>query len=240
MNPSDTLSFVEPITEPEVLEGIAALPTEEDLPCDDGEPMETPRHREQMWLLIHSLQMYWSQRIDYYVTGNMFLHYDLQNRKKFRGPDFFLVLDVEDRERKSWVVWQEGMRFPDVIIELLYDTTRNVDKGEKKTLYERVFRTEEYYLYDPFSQEFIGYRLHGARYEERTPDAQGRIYSPATGLFLAVRNERLRWLTPEGDVLPSPMERAEQERERAEQERERAERAEQILESYVRRFGKLE
>jgi Uma2 family endonuclease len=240
MSLSDTLSFVEPITEPEVLEGIAALPTEEDLPCDDGEPMETPRHREQMWLLIHSLQMYWSQRTDYYVTGNMFLHYDLQNRKKFRGPDFFLVLDVEDRERKSWVVWQEGMRFPDVIIELLSDTTRGVDKGGKKILYERVFRTEEYYLYDPFSQEFIGYRLRGARYEERAPDAQERLYSPATGLFLAVRNERLRWLTPEGDVLPSPMERAEQERERAEQERERAERAEQLLESYVRRFGKLE
>jgi len=51
------------------------------------------------------------------------------------------------------------MRFPDVIIELLSDTTRHIDKGEKKTLYERVFRTGEYYLYDPLSQEFIGYHL---------------------------------------------------------------------------------
>ena len=96
------LSISEPITEPEVLAGIEALPTEDDLPCDDGEPMETPRHREQMELLIQSLQAHWSERIDYYIAGNMFLHYDPQNRRKFRGPDFFLVLDVNNRERKSW------------------------------------------------------------------------------------------------------------------------------------------
>ena len=163
------------------------------------------------------------------------------------------MLDVEDRERKSWVVWQEGMRFPDVIIELLSDTTREVDKGEKKALYERVFHTAEYYLYDPFSQEFVGHHLRGARYEEVKLDAEGKIHSPVTGLFLAVRGDWLRLMTTEGKLLLSPMElmeqerqraeqerqRAEQERQRAEQERQRAERAEQLLEAYRRRFGNL-
>jgi len=155
MGASAAFSFTEPITEPEILESIAALPGEDDLPCDDGEPMESARHRDQMWLLIYSLKAYWSDRI--LRGGNMFIHYDPDNRQRFRGPDFFLVLDVEDRERKSWVVWREGMRFPDVIIELLSDSTRTIDKGEKKALYERVFRTAEYYRYDPFSQEFLGY-----------------------------------------------------------------------------------
>jgi hypothetical protein len=41
----ETLSFIEPITEPDILADIDALPTEDDLPCDDGEPMETARHR---------------------------------------------------------------------------------------------------------------------------------------------------------------------------------------------------
>ncbi len=40
-------SFSEPITEPDILESIRALPTEDDLPCDDAEPMETPRHRDR-------------------------------------------------------------------------------------------------------------------------------------------------------------------------------------------------
>ncbi|HXG22649.1 MAG TPA: Uma2 family endonuclease [Methylomirabilota bacterium] len=245
----ETPSFTEPITEPDILASIASLPTEDDLPCDDGEPMETARHREQMEVLIQSLQVYWAERRNYYVGGNMFLHYDPRNRKKFRGPDFFLVLDVDNRERKSWVVWQEGMRFPDVIIELLSDSTREVDKGEKKTLYERVFHTGEYYLYDPFSQEFIGYHLHGPHphYIEVQPDATGKIFSPTVGLYLVVRNGWLRWMTPEGAIVPSPMElaeqehqRAEQEHQRAEQEHQRAERLEQLLTEYQQRFGKLE
>jgi len=240
--PEAALSFTEPITEPDILADIDALPTEDELPCDDGEPMETPRHREQMEVLIRSLQAHWSERHDYYVGGNMFLHYDPRSRKKFRGPDFFLVMNVENRERKSWVVWQEGMRFPDVIIELLSDSTRNVDKGEKKTLYEQVFRTAEYYLYDPFSQEFVGYHLHGIHYKEVQPDGRGQLYSPVTGLYLAVRDGWLRWLTAEGNLLLSPEELWEQERQRnkqlqqrAEQEAQRADQAQQRAEQEAQR-----
>jgi Uma2 family endonuclease len=247
-------SFSEPITEPDILESIRALPTEDDLPCDDGEPMETPRHRDQMILLIESLTLHWADRQNYYVGGNMFVHYDPQNRRRSRGPDFFLVLDVEERERRSWVVWQEDMRFPDVIIELLSDSTREIDKGEKKALYERMFRTQEYYLYDPFSQEFLGYHLQGLHYQEIPPDAQHQIYSAVTGLYVGVRDGWLRWLTTAGVLVPTPREwagqerqRAEQERQRAEQERQRAEQAtqrvaqvEQLLEAYRRRFGNLE
>lgn len=243
----ESLSFAEPITEPDILASIAALPTEDDLPYDDGVPMETAFHRDQMWTLIYSLQTYWADLPRNYIGGNMFLYYDPQNLRKFRGPDFFIVLDVEDRKRKSWVVWQEGMRFPDVIIELLSDSTREIDKGEKKTLYERVFHTAEYYLYDPLSQEFICYHLQGGRYETIEPDEQGKVYSPSTGLYLAVRGEWLRWLTPEGTIVPTPGElaelehaRADQAEQRAEQERQRAEQAEQLLEKYRRQFGKLD
>ncbi len=231
----ETVSFIEPITEPDILADIATLPTEDDLPYDDGEPMETARHREQMEVLIGSLQVHWAERRNCYVGGNMFLHYDPYNRRKFRGPDFFLVLDVEERERKSWVVWQEGMRFPDLIIELLSDSTRTTDKTEKKTLYGRVFHTGEYYLYDPFSQEFVGYHFHGPHphYEEIQPDATGKIYSPTAGLYLVVQNEWLRWMTPDGVLVPTPMELAQQQRQRADH-------AEQLLAEYEKRFGKLE
>ena len=224
-----------------------SLPTEDDLPCDDGEPMETARHREQMNLLIESLQAYWKEERKYYTGGNMFMHYDLNDKRKFRGPDFFLVLDTENRERKSWVVWQEG-KYPDMIIELLSDTTRKIDKNAKKTLYEQVFKTPEYYLYDPHSYEFLGYRLSGTGYIPVIPDKYKRIYSPVTGLWLAVRKERLRWLTPDGELVPSHAElaeqekmhaeqeksRAEQERIRAEQEKSRAENAETRLREAVR------
>jgi Uma2 family endonuclease len=170
----------------------------------------------------------------------MVVHYDPSNKRCLRGPDFFLVLDVEDRERKSWVVWQEGMRFPDVIIELLSDTTREVDKGEKKALYAQLFRTPEYYLYDPFSQEFIGYYLHGGHYQEMQPDVEQKIFSAVTGLYLGVRDGWLRWLTADGIVVPTPLEWAEQEQQRAEQAIQRIAQAEQLLAAYQRRFGNLD
>ncbi len=230
----------EPFIDPEIWASITALPTEDDLPCDDGEPMETQRHREQMTILIESLKTYWSDRQDYYVGGNMFVYYNPDDRRHVLGPDVFLVLNVEDRERKSWVSWHEGMRFPDVIIELLSNSTRGQDQGEKKRIYEERFRTAEYYLYDPFSQEFTGYYLHGLRYVEMEPDAEEKRYSEAAGLFLAVHEGWLRWMTEDGEVVPTPMELAQRERQRAEQERQRAEQAEQQLEAYRQRFGNLE
>lgn len=54
----EALSFTESITEPDSFASIAALPTEDDLPYDDGAPRETAVHRDQMWILIYSLQMY--------------------------------------------------------------------------------------------------------------------------------------------------------------------------------------
>ena len=108
-------SCSEPITEPDILESIRALPTEDDLPCDDGEPMETPRHRDQMVLLIESLRLHWADRQGYYVGGNMFVHYDPQNKRRSRGPDFFLVLDVEERELANYVEYTEQNELSDWI-----------------------------------------------------------------------------------------------------------------------------
>ena len=77
MNPPETQIVTEQWIDPEVEASFRALPTEDDLPYDDGEPMETARHRDQMILLIESLKAYWSDRQDYYVGGNMFVHYTL-------------------------------------------------------------------------------------------------------------------------------------------------------------------
>ena len=116
----------------------------------------------------------------------------------------------------------------------------------EKRLYEQAFRTEEYYLYDSFSYQLTGYYLHGARYEERVPDEQGRIFSPVTDLSLGVQGERLRWFTKDGNLVPAPEELAEQERQPADQEQQRADQAEQrasqaeqLLEAYRQRFGEL-
>jgi Uma2 family endonuclease len=219
---SKKLSFDEPMDEKFILENLDLLPKEDDLPYDDGEPMETQRHVNQMVVLMKSLEIYWGKEKRYFAGGNMFLHYRPFSKKKFLGPDFFLVLDVEQRERKSWVVWQEKMRYPDLIIELLSDSTRKNDHTKKKELYEQVFKTSEYYLYDPFSQEFIGYTLEDEHYELVLPDSDNKIYSPKAHLYLVIHDDWLRWMTEDGMILPTGEEKADQEKLKADQEKLRA------------------
>jgi len=47
----------------------AAPPTQDELPCDDGEPMETQRHQWQMDILIDALDRWLAQRGEGYVSG---------------------------------------------------------------------------------------------------------------------------------------------------------------------------
>src|SRR5512135_2997268 len=90
---------------------VALPPTQDELPCDDGVPMETSRHKQQMDLLIYSLRPWLKRHPEGgYVAGNMFLYFSLAQvrNQDFRGPDVFVVLGVSADERKSWVVWEEG------------------------------------------------------------------------------------------------------------------------------------
>jgi hypothetical protein len=111
--------------------GLVWPPTQDELPYDDGMPMESQRHVMQLQLLMDPLRLLWEGRQDVYIGGNMFVYYSLAQvrNKDFRGPDFFVALDVPKRERKSWVIWEEG-KGPDVVIELLSASTAAQDKGE--------------------------------------------------------------------------------------------------------------
>jgi Uma2 family endonuclease len=213
--------------------GISRPPSVDELVTDDGEPMESARHRDQMFLLIESLALAWKDRDDFYVGGNMFLYFSALQAKRndFRGPDVFVVLRTHKHERKAWVVWEEDGKTPDVVIELLSDTTAQTDRTEKMRVYESVLRVPEYFWYDPFTQELAGFVLRNGRYEPIAPNASGRLPSRALGLELGIRtgtylgNEApwLRWFLPSGEVLPTRHEAAaEAERARDEARRHAA------------------
>ena len=214
------------LMQPDVLTAdMLVLPGEDDLPCDDGVPMETQRHVLQLNLLMDPLLLHWADRNDFFVGGNMFLYFSVEQirHNDFLGPDFFVALDVPRRERKSWVVWQEG-KGPDVVIELLSESTAERDRTEKKRIYQDHLRVPEYFWFDPFSGEWAGFGLVNGIYEPREPDEAGRLISRKLHLALthwegeykSVRARWLRWETLEGELLPTPQEVAEEERRRAE------------------------
>ncbi len=217
-----------------------------DLIFDDGVPLESNRHRIAMNVLIRSTQQaLLAQTEDFFVGGNMFVYYSRNQamNRDFRGPDFFVALGVEgDRERQGWVVWEEEGRYPDVIVELLSPSTAKIDKGVKKDLYEQVFKTPDYFVFDPFDPSSLeGWRLDLAQgYQPLSPNEQGWLWCESLGLWLglwegAIDREPVngvcQWLRlydAQGNLMPLPEEaaqqQAEQEKQRGEQEKQRADR----------------
>jgi hypothetical protein len=113
-----------------------------DLPDNDGEPMENERERLQINLILDVLYQHWKDRLDFYAAGNMFLYYCAEQarqiieevaepsrpRHTFRGPDMFIVVNIDGSfRRQKWVVWEEGGRYPYVIFDFLSPSTCQAD-----------------------------------------------------------------------------------------------------------------
>ncbi|WYL95748.1 MAG: Uma2 family endonuclease [Gloeotrichia echinulata IR180] len=223
---------------------VSLPPTQADLPYDDDIPMESQRHKLQMDLLIDALLPWLAQREDGYVGGNMFVYFSMAQLKNqdFRGPDFFAVLGVPQGERRSWVVWEEG-KGPDVVIELLSESTATADKNQKKLIYQNQMRVPEYFWFDPFNpDDWAGFSLQQGLYQPIAPKSQSQLISEALGLSLlrwegsykGVDATWLRWGTLAAELLPTAEEIAQAERLRAQAERLRAQRAESQLQQTAR------
>lgn len=201
-------------------------PSQAELPYDDDTRMDSPRHKVQIELLIDTLLPWLEQRPDGYIGGNMFVYFSMAQvrNQDFRGPDFFAVLGVPKGERLSWVVWEED-KAPDVVIELLSESTAERDKTEKKQVYQDKLRVPEYFWYDPFNpSDWAGFTLQSGVYQLLAPNAQDQLVSQAMGLALVrwqatykdIDATWLRWATLNGELLPTPQEIAEQERQEKE------------------------
>jgi Uma2 family endonuclease len=235
----------------------------------DGEPLESPWHRSSINLLIDCMLWHRHGRSDFFVGGNMFIYFsvDQTRGRKFRGPDFFFVKDVDGtRDRRYWWTFEEGGRLPDVILELLSPTTAQDDRTTKKDVYEQVFRTPEYFCYDPDTHLLQGWRLVKGRYEPIQPNELGWLWSEEAGLWIGTwegtfQGMKTTWIRfydanfqlvltqaeydhmradQEKQRAEQEMERAEQEKQRAEQQQERADQEKQRAESLQDKVANLE
>lgn len=206
----------------------APAPLPFDLVYDDGEPLDSGWHVLQFCLLLDLIPqaMMEQGRRDFYTCGNTFVYYSVEQardvaegRPYLRGPDIYWVGGVPPTPiRAAWVGWEEGGRLPDMIVELLSPATANIDRHEKKALYAKIFQTSEYFLYDPETLQLEGFRLVGSAYQPMIPDSQGRFWSQQFGVFLGLwhgtydRQEAdwVRLFRPDGTLVPTADERAEE------------------------------
>ncbi len=184
------------------------LPDSSLLASDEPE-MESSLHYFQTLLLVSCLEWLWRDRDDFFIGANLTVYFSRQQLKNrdFRGPDFFLIKDTTRAPRKSWVVWEEDGKYPDIIIELLSESTAEVDRTIKRELYQNRFRTPEYFWFDPESLEFVGLRLVGSHYQNISLQ-NNRMWSETLELYLGVLDGQLRLFSNNGELIPTPQESA--------------------------------
>jgi hypothetical protein len=132
------------------------------------------------------------------------------------------------------VVWEEG-KAPDLVIELLSESTATYDKTEKKLIYQNRMRVPEYYWYDPFnSEDWAGFSLVNGVYQPLELDEQNRYISKQLqlalvrwqGVYRGIDTTWLRWQTLDGELLSTDKEVSDAEKQRAKAEKQRADQAE--------------
>ena len=124
---------------------------------------------------------------------------------------------------------EEEGRYPDTIIELMSPSTANVDLGLKKQLYDRIFKTQDYFVYNPFDPNSLQGWHRNNDYQAIAADERGWLWCESLGLWLGtwqgtIDRETLTWLRfyeRSGALVLLPEEAAQQ---RAEAEAQRAER----------------
>jgi len=134
------------------------MPDASSLLSDEPE-MESSLHATQLLLQVNLIEWVWRERTDYFLGCNLTVYYNvyynrqqLKNRD-FRAPDLFVVKDVPWYPRPTWVVWEEGRRYQDI------------------------FRTPEYFWFEPETQELVGFRLYPHGYIEIPKNLQNQVRS---------------------------------------------------------------
>ena len=236
-------TLLEPVT------GAAAGQPQE-YPYSDGKIlMETDPHANSIVDMRYQLATHFEARQDVYVAGSMAVYYRRGDPSAVLAPDVFVVLGVEKKERRSYMIWEEGGVVPAFVVEVASDSTSRLDATSKRAAYERM-GVREYWRFDPLGvlirEGLVGWRLASGRYEQVRPGRAGswhrseelglelraegrllRFWDPLQGRVLATYSESLRALQAaerEKQALQQRVSAAEREKQAAEREKQAAER----------------
>ena len=145
-------------------------PLEEDdlsifYPDSDGVPLaETDFQFYPLTETVHALRLHFAERPDVYVSGDMLMYYRMNDNTVRVAPDVFVVFGVDDHMRRSYIIWREGGKTPDFVMEIASPSTYVRDVTEKRAIYA-AFGVTEYWRFDP-TEECFTPPLEGERLTE--------------------------------------------------------------------------
>ena len=164
---------------------------EEPEPVEDGMLQYLPISR-----IAHLLLERYEDRPDVFISGGVFISYDINNGNRRVGPDLLIAFDVNSAGIREGLpnfwIWETGKAL-DFVLEVASPSTAEHDLGWKRELYQRL-RIQEYWRFDPtggdlYGRALVGERLVNGEYEEYPvepgPDGSERSYSELLGVVFS-------------------------------------------------------
>jgi Uma2 family endonuclease len=190
-------------------------------PDCDGNPMSD--NTEQFrWIVSTQQNIAWLLADDpnVFIAGDL-LWYPVEGNPKIRiAPDVLVAFGRPKGKRGSYQQWKENNIPPQVVLEILSPGNTKAEMNRKLLFYDR-YGVEEYYLYDPDTNQLNGWLRVDDFLDLLDPIANW--ISPRLGIRFDLSGEELQIYRPDGQPFLSYEELAQQ----AEHDRQRAEQAEQ-------------
>ena len=242
------------------LEALSKIyPPDDSAYLPDEEPMpESFPHSSKLGAFVEQVRTALEDVNDVVIGADVNLYHQQGVRSAVLAPDLMIIFH-EQAERvlsgNSYYLWAWHTP-PAFIMEFGSENTASRDLGVKRDTYARI-GVHEYWMHDPHTPPFYGFRLRGERlvngaYEPIpmyvTEDGWRCAYSEALGYEICWTGTELRLRDPEtGILVPTRRELQEQRRQLREQQRElqgqlrterqRADAAEEELARLKDRFG---
>jgi Uma2 family endonuclease len=194
-------------------------------PDSDGQPMADNTLQFQ-WIvtLKENLELMYADTADVFVAGDL-LWYPMEGDNKTRvAPDAMVAFGRPKGYRSSYMQWKENNIPPQVVFEVLSPGNRRAEMAKKLLFYNR-HGVEEYYEYDPYRVELIGWQRHNGGLE--SIESLDGWLSPNLNIRFVLTPETLEIYRPDGSRFLTFVElgqRLEQTSQQLEQSQAQAER----------------
>ena len=219
---------------------VSPPPAKVHYPDSDGKPM-ADNTKQFRWIVTikENLELLFAANPNVFVAGDL-LWYPVEGNNNIRNaPDTMVVFGRAKGDRGSNQQWKEDNIPPQVVFEILSPSNTIAEMSRKLLFYDR-YGVEEYYLYDPATNQLTGWlRTDGFL---SSIDSIDHWQSPRLGIQFDLSGAELQIRYPDGRSFLSFGEiadRVEQERQQTQRERFRAEQAESRAEQAESRAAKL-